>query len=91
MIDVFTKYACVKPLKDKKGKAVLNAFVEKINESYRKSNKSWVDQQTDFYNKLMQERLDNNNILIYSTNNEVRSVNTERFIRILKAKKSMKK
>ena len=91
MIDVFTKYACVKPLKDKKGKIVLNAFIEKINESYRKSNKSWVDQQTDFYNKLMSEWLDNNNILIYSTNNEVRSVNTERFIRTLKAKKSMKK
>ena len=64
MIDVFTKYACVKPLKDKKGKTVLNAFIEKINESYRKSNKSWVDQQTDFYNKLMSEWLDNNNILI---------------------------
>ena len=91
MIDVFTKYACVKPLKDKKGKIVLNAFIEKINESYRKSNKSWVDQQTDFYNKLMSEWLDNNNILMYSTNNEVRSVNTERFIRTLKAKKSMKK
>ena len=39
----------------------------------------------------MSEWLDNNNILIYSTNNEVRSVNTERFIRTLKAKKSMKK
>ena len=29
VIDVFTKYAWVKPLKDKKGKTVLNAFMEK--------------------------------------------------------------
>ena len=28
VIDVFTKYAWVKPLKDKKGKTVLNAFIE---------------------------------------------------------------
>ena len=28
VIDVFTKYAWVKPLKDKKGKTFLNAFME---------------------------------------------------------------
>ena len=28
VIDVFTKYAWVKPLKDRKGKTVLNAFIE---------------------------------------------------------------
>ena len=30
-IDVFTKYARVKPLKDKKGKTVLNVFIEIVN------------------------------------------------------------
>ena len=45
VIDVFTKYACVKPLKDKKSKTVLNAFIEKINESNRQPNKLWVDQR----------------------------------------------
>ena len=44
VIDVFTKYAWVKPLKDKKGKTVLNAFIEIVNESNRKPNKLWVDQ-----------------------------------------------
>ena len=39
-VDVFSKYAWVKPLKDKKGKRVLNAFIEIINESNRKPNKS---------------------------------------------------
>ena len=32
-IDVFNKYAWVKPLKAKKGKTFLNAFIEIVNES----------------------------------------------------------
>ena len=32
VINVFTKYAWVKPLKDKKGKTVLHAFIEIVNE-----------------------------------------------------------
>ena len=40
VIDVFTKYAWVKPLKDKKSKIVLNAFMEIANESNSKPNKS---------------------------------------------------
>ena len=55
VIDVFTKYAWVKALKDKKGKTVLNAFTEIVNESNRKPNKLWDDQRGEFYNKLMQE------------------------------------
>ena len=39
VIDVFTEYAWIKPLKDKKGKAVLNAFTEIVNESNHKPNK----------------------------------------------------
>ena len=34
-IDVFTKYAWVKPLKDKKDKTVLNAFIEIVKEFNR--------------------------------------------------------
>ena len=86
VIDVFTKYAWVKLLKDKKGKRVLNAFMAIVNESNRKPNKLWIDQGRQFYNKFMQEWLDNNYILMYSTHNEGNSVITERFIKTLKAK-----
>ena len=86
VIDVFTKYAWVKPSKDKKGKAVLNAFIKIVNESNRKPNKLWVDQGREFCNKLMQEWLDNNDILMYSTHNEGKSVTAERFIKTFKAK-----
>ena len=48
VIDVFTKHAWVKPLKDKKGKTFLNAFIEILNESNRKPNTLWVDQEENF-------------------------------------------
>ena len=51
-IDIYTKYAWVKPLKGKSGKRVLNSFIEIINESDREPN-IWVDQGREFYNKLM--------------------------------------
>ena len=90
-IDVFTKYAWVKSLKDKTGKIILNTFIEIVNESNRKSNKLWVDQGSEFYNKLVQEWLDNNCILVYSTHNEGKSLIAERFIKTLKAKIYLKK
>ena len=83
IIDVFTKYAWVKSLKDKKGKTVPNAFIEVVNGSNRKPNKLWVDQGREFCNKLMQEWLDNNDILMYLTHNKSKSVIAERFIKTL--------
>ena len=39
VLDVFTKYSWIKPLKDKTGKTVLNAFIKILNESNCKQNK----------------------------------------------------
>ena len=86
MTDVFTKYAWVKPLKDKKGKTVLNTFIETVNKSNCKSSKLWADQGREFYNKVRQELLDNNDVLMYSTHNEGKSVIAKRFIKALKSK-----
>ena len=66
VIDVFTKHARVNPLKDKKGKTVLNAFIEIINESNSKLN-TWVGQGREFYNKFVQKWLHNNYTLMYLT------------------------
>ena len=84
-------YPWVKPLKDKKGKTVLNAFIEIVNESNHKPNKLWVDQGRKFYDKFTQEWLENNDTLIYSTHNEGKLVIAERFIKIQKSKISIKK
>ena len=43
VIDVFTKYAWVKLLQNKKGKTVLNAFIKIVNKSNHKPNKLWID------------------------------------------------
>ena len=53
VIGVFTKYAWIKPLKDKKGKTIYNAFIKIVNKSNCKPNKLWVDQGREFYNKLI--------------------------------------
>ena len=84
-IDLFSKYAWVVPIKDKKGTSIVNAFQKIISEG-RKPNKIWVDQGGEFYNNLFKRFLKINNIEMYSTYNEGKSVVAERFIRTLKNK-----
>ena len=84
-IDLFSKYAWVVPLKDKKGLSIVNAFLEIISKG-RKANKIWVDQDSEFYNNYFKDFLKMKNIEIYSTYNEGKSVIAERFIKILKYK-----
>ena len=43
VIDIFTKYAWVIPLKDKKGITITNAFQKILDESGCKLDKVWVD------------------------------------------------
>ena len=52
-IDLFSKYAWVVPLKDKRGITIVNAF-EKIISKGRKPNKIFLDKGGEFYNKLFQ-------------------------------------
>ena len=79
----FRRYACVLPLKDKKGVNIVNAL-QKIISERRKPNKIWVDQGSEFYNNSFKDFLKINNIEMYSTYNEGKSVVAERFIRTLK-------
>ena len=85
-IDLLSKYAFVFPLKDKKGTTIVNAFYSILNNSERKPNKIWVDQVSEFYNTHFKKWLNDNNIEMYSTYNEGKSVVAERFIRTLKNK-----
>ena len=54
--------------------------------SDRKPNKIWVDKGSEFYNSSFKKWLKYNDTEMYSTNNEGKSVITERFIRTLKNK-----
>ena len=84
LIDLFSKYAWVIPLKDKKGVSIVNAFQKILDNSNRKRNKIWIDQGSEFYNNSSKDFLKINNIEMYSTYNEGKSVVAERFIRTLK-------
>ena len=86
VIDIFSKYTWVIPLKDKKGISIVNAFQIIFKKSKRKPNKIWVDKGSEFYNNSFKKWLKDNHIEMYSTNNERKSVVAERFIRTLKNK-----
>ena len=85
-IDIFSKYAWIIPLKDKKSISILNAFQKILNESNRKPNKILVGKGIEFYNNSFKKWLGDNVIEMYSTNNEGKSVIAERVIKALKNK-----
>ena len=54
-IDLFSKYAFVVPLKNKKGISIVNTFNKIIKQSNRKPNKIWVHQGEEFYNHVFKK------------------------------------
>ena len=50
VIDIFSKYAWVVPLKDTRGVSIVTAFQSILKQSNRKPNKIWVDKGSEFYN-----------------------------------------
>ena len=86
VIDILSKYAWVVPLKYKKGISIVKAFQIILKQSNRKPNKIWVDKGSEFYNAYFKKWLLDNDVVMYSTHNEGKSVDAERFIRALKGK-----
>ena len=82
-IDLYSKYAFLIPLKDKKGISIVNAFNKIIKQS---NSRIWVDQGSEFYNNVFKKWLSDNDVTMYSTYNEGKSVVAERFIKTLKNK-----
>ena len=79
VIDIFSKYGWVVPLKNKEGKTVAEAL--KTIFKKRKPEKLWTDKGREFYNKDVKELVE-----IYSTENEEKSSIVERWIRTIKEK-----
>ena len=74
VIDTYSKYAWVAPLKDKKGVSIVNAFQIILKESNSKPNEIWVDKGSEFYNSYFKKWLRDNNIEKYLTHSEGKSV-----------------
>ena len=84
VIDIYSKYAWVIPLKNKKGIKITNPFQKILEESNRKPSKIWVGKGSELHNRLRNRK--KNDIEIYWTLNEGKSVVAERFISTLKKK-----
>ena len=85
IIDVFSKYCWIVPLKDKKGESVAEAFKTIFKEG-RKPQYLWVDKGKEYYNKHVKDLLVKNGIHMYSTENEEKSSVVERWNRTIKSK-----
>ena len=81
VINICSKYAWDVSLKDKTAITITKAFQEILDESGHKPNKIWVDKESEFYNRLMESWLKDNDMEMYSTHNEGKSVVAKRFIR----------
>ena len=86
VIDIFSKYAWVALLRDKKCLSIVDAFQKILDDSNRKPDKIWVDKSSEFYNNFFKKWLKDNDIEMYSIHNEGKSVVSKRFIRTLKTK-----
>ena len=51
VIDIFSKYTWVIPLKDKRGITITNVFQNILYESHRKPNRIWVEKGSEFYSR----------------------------------------
>ena len=89
VIDSFSKYTQVGPLKDKKGITIVNSFQKILNKSTelhsgRKPSKILVDRGSEFCNSFFKKWLKDNDIEMCSIHNKGKSVAAKRFIRTLK-------
>ena len=85
VLDVFSKYGWIIPLKDKKGETVTEAFKAILKEG-RKPEYLWTDKGKEYYNKHFKDLLQKNEITLYSTENEEKSSVCERWNKTIKTK-----
>ena len=81
VIDTFSKYGWIVPLKNKKAQTIVKALKEIFKESGRRPNKLWTDKGTEFFNKDVKDL-----VYLYATENEEKSSIAERWIRTMKEK-----
>ena len=86
VIDIFSKYGWIVPLKDKKTDSVSLAFDLIFKKSKRKPEKLWTDKGSEFISKHFKDFLKRHNITLYHTQNEEKSSVVERWNRTIKNK-----
>ena len=82
IIDIYSKYAWVIHLKDKKEITIANVFQKTLKKSNRKPKKIWVDNGIKSYNSSEKSWLEKNDTEMYSTYNEGKYVAPEIFLEL---------
>ena len=83
VIDVFSKYGWIVPLKTKTGMEVAMALQQLFTDDTLPS-RLWMDKGTEFYNQHVKRVLAASNVTVYSTENEEKSSVVERWNRTMK-------
>ena len=84
VIDVFSKFGWIEPLKDKRGESVTHAFEKISMKSGRHPRLLWTDKRSEFYNSSVKRLLSKHKIELYSTENEQKSSVVERWNQSIK-------
>lgn len=85
VIDIFSRYAWIEPLKDKTSKNIVTAF-NKILKQGRKPRRLRSDAATDFTSRDFQNNLKKKKITHFTTHSEKQANYVERFIKTIKTK-----
>ncbi len=85
VIDVFSRYAWVQPLKSKLESEIVKAFLVVLNDG-RKPQRLRTDAATDFTSKAFQQFVKEEKIVHFVTHNEKQANYVERFIQTIKRK-----
>ena len=94
VIDVFSKFGWIRPLKDKRGQTVADAFRSIFRERAKRAKRAparkpkmlWSDKGSEFFNAIMKDLLSKNGVKLYTTKNEEKSSVVERWNRTMKEK-----
>ena len=82
VIDVYSKYGWIVPMKTKTGKEVAQTFRKLFRNGH--PSRLWADNCTEFYNRQLKGVLEANDVMLYSTKNEEKSSVVERSNRTMK-------
>nr|XP_022320169.1 uncharacterized protein LOC111122635 [Crassostrea virginica] len=86
VIDIFSKFLCMRPLKDKKGQSVTAAFQDILQEG-RHPSRLRSDKGQEFRSKAFNALLKDQTVeLFYAQNTEIKANYAERVIKTMKAK-----
>ena len=86
VVDAFSKYAWVQPLKKETGTELVKAFEKVLKSGERRPMQLRTDRGQELYNQTFQNFLKKENIHHFSTHGDAKAAMVKRFIRTFKGR-----